>query len=180
MKAKLLSKPVIGLWGAGILFSLLLIVITGGSAGSVFFRIFLNIVLITLFVVIGWYLWNRFLSETDTSKPRQEENDDEDEILLESDPNRLYTETGFSDKTVTESSNANLSKGDAFSNYRYGTETESDGLRHLDSRNPYEMSDSLLRKLKSEEEDSLAKFKAAFQSPEEIAKAVRTQLHKDD
>ena len=30
-----------------------------------------------------------------------------------------------------------------------------------------------------EEEDSIAKFKAAFQSPEEIAKAVRTEMHKD-
>lgn len=179
MKAKRLSKPVIGLWGAGVLFSLLLIIITGGSAGSIFLRFFLNVALVTAFVVTGWFLWNRFLTETDGREAHFGENDEEDEILLESDPDRLYTEMGSSDKAET-ASHADVSKGDAFSNYRYNNESGADDLRHLDSRNPYEMSDSLLRKLKSEEEDSLAKFKAAFQSPEEIAKAVRTQLHKDD
>ena len=123
-------------------------------------------------------MWNRFLSETSKTDPGEPGNDEEDEILLESDPDRLYTETerfGDSGDPV-----ANGTSGDLFSNYKYKTDSDTGNLRHLDSRNPYEMSDSLLRKFKSEEEDSLAKFKAAFQSPEEIAKAVRTELHKDD
>ena len=41
------------------------------------------------------------------------------------------------------------------------------------------MSDALLRKFKAEEKDSIAKFKAAIKSPEEIAKAVRKERHKD-
>ena len=196
MKRNFLSGPVIGLWGAGVLFSVLLILVTGGTVGSILLRLFLNILLATLFVGGGWFLWNRFLSETSKTDPGEPGNDEEDEILLESDPDRLYTETerfgdsgdpvanGTSGDPVANGTSgdpvANGTSGDLFSYYKYKTDSDTGNLRHLDSRNPYEMSDSLLRKFKSEEEDSLAKFKAAFQSPEEIAKAVRTELHKDD
>lgn len=175
MKRNFLSGPVIGVWGAGILFSLLLILISGGTIGSIILRLFLNILLVTFFAGSGWFLWKRFLTERIPTEQERQENDEEDEILLESDPDRLYTEKEHSDV-----SNTNGETGDLFSNYKYKSDSETENIRHLDSRNPYEMSDSLLRKFKTEEEDSLAKFKAAFQSPEEIAKAVRTELHKDD
>lgn len=178
MKRNFLSGPVIGFWGGGVLFSLLLILISGGSAGSIFSRLFLNILLVTLFVGCGWILWTRFLKETVSEQTSKPDNDEEDEILLESEPNQLYTETERSD--ISDGPVANGKTGDLFSKYKYDSDSEAESLRHLDSRNPYEMSDSLLRKFKTEEEDSLAKFKAAFQSPEEIAKAVRTELHKDD
>ena len=96
----------------------------------------------------------------------------EDEIILESEDNSGYN------KKETESFNK-FSPGDAFSAYKYREDEEGSNLNYKDSQNPYQMSDALLRKFKAEEEDSIAKFKAAFQSPEEIAKAVRTEMHKD-
>lgn len=175
MKRNWISKPVLAFWGGGILFSLAVILISGGSVGSFFLRLFVNTLLVTLFVGIGWFLWKQFLAEKKTAEtPEKSENEEEDEIVLESVPEREYTENGRSGE------NGSAKAGDRFADYQYKSDVDTKEIHHLDSRNPYEMSDSLLRKFKTEEEDSLAKFKADFQSPEEIAKAIRTQLHRDE
>lgn len=177
MKRDFLSKPIVWIWGAGFLFSFFLILISGGSAGSVFFRLVTNALLITLFVFTGNFIWKRFLlNEAPVPPSETEENHEEDEIILESDSNRGYTENTGEKTDALEGKKT----GDVFSDYRYSAPSDPEEIRHLDNQNPYQMSDSLLRKLKAEEEDSVAKFKAAFQSPEDIAKAIRTELHKDD
>lgn len=173
MDQRFFSKTFWSLWIVGVLFSFVLIVVTGGSVGSIILRLFINVILVTVFVCGGRFLWVHFL-DTDSLGDGivGEENLEEDEIILENDSNQMYN-NGEGIKNSDGSSKAS----DLFSSYQF--HTEGDNLNHLDSKNPYQMSDSLLRKFKADEEDSVAKFKATFQSPEEIAKAIRTELHKD-
>ena len=176
MKLNFISKSIWILWIGGFLILFLLTVVSGGTFSGVVFRLLLNAVLLFAVIAAVKSIWTRFLkdspSDTLHETPHTEENEPEDEIILESEDNSGYN------KKETESFNK-FSPGDAFSAYKYREDEEGSNLNYKDSQNPYQMSDALLRKFKAEEEDSIAKFKAAFQSPEEIAKAVRTEMHKD-
>lgn len=176
MKPGFFGKPVMIVWGGGFFVSLILTIAAGGSFGSCVIRLLLNALLLSVFMAAVILIWNRFLKEGAPGISNSTQNDEEDEIVLESDSNRDYTEKG---DNVLSGTDSVKDPGALFSDYQYRNETKEADLRHMDNKNPYQMSDALLRKFKEEEEDSIAKFKAAFQSPEEIAKAVRTEMHKD-